>query len=883
MKEGEEGMAESTGKQQRDLVLAPNEYAYIQDETKGSVDIYCGPHNASLAGTVVPVVFDERTKRFKASHLDNAIQTSKIAPEGWYLVLKNPADGNNHPKEGVVSGLPDLKIGHKINIPGPASFSLWPGQMVKVVKGHHLRSNQYLIIRVYDEEAALENWDKTVMKTQIVPTVPEVSTTSDDKDVKSDKEKESAKKGKDKEKEKDSEDQVENIDEKDDSANDSDAVVKSLDDKPELTMGKLLVIKGTDVSFYIPPTGIEVVQDEHNRYVREAVTLERLEYCILLNEDGNKQYVKGPTVVFPKPTETFIREEASRKFKAIELNEISGLYIKVIADHTDESGTKHKTGDELFITGKQQMIYFPREEHAIIKYGEEEIHYAVAVPAGEARYVLDRISGKIELVKGPKMLLPDPRKEVIVRRVIDPKVVQLWFPGNMKALEYNESLMTLSPKAKTGDFITDRDYYRSRGDEEDVLMRGPVEESVRGIHGDEFERKTSFTKPRTITIDSKYDGAVAIDIWTGYAIQVVSKTKERHVVVGPKTCLLEYDELMEKMKLSTGTPKNDDNTIETVYLRVKNNVVSDKVTAETKDLYEIDIKLKYRVNFLNDKQDKWFGVENYIKLLTDHLRSLIRNVVKGHNMREFYADAINVLRDAILGKSKDSKRKGKEFEENGMHIYDVEILDVSIRDTIIANLLVQAQHSAAEKAIELTQKKQEMIDTKELESINRQIIDEKSKTELHEIDVEKTKIEERLKKALTQVQSLIDEEAEKLKLEEAREKKNDMSHSAGLERTKKDKDQLLHYAQEELKQKLEGIRAEVEAVVAKAGAIGPDMIKALEVFADENMIEKLAQSLSPLAILGGNSVIDVAKQLFGSMPLGDFLEERLKKSLTDVK
>ena len=110
-----------------------------------------------------------------------------------------------------------------------------------------------------------------------------------------------------------------------------------------------------------------------------------------------------------------------------------------------------------------------------------------------------------------------------------------------------------------------------------------------------------------------------------------------------------------------------------------------------------------------------------------------------------------------------------------------------------------------------------------------------------------------------------------------------MSHSAGLERTKKDKDQLLHYAQEELKQKLEGIRAEVEAVVAKAGAIGPDMIKALEVFADENMIEKLAQSLSPLAILGGNSVIDVAKQLFGSMPLGDFLEERLKKSLTDVK
>ena len=31
---------------------------------------------------------------------------------------------------------------------------------------------------------------------------------------------------------------------------------------PDLTMGKMLVIKGTDVSFYIPSTGIEVVTDE---------------------------------------------------------------------------------------------------------------------------------------------------------------------------------------------------------------------------------------------------------------------------------------------------------------------------------------------------------------------------------------------------------------------------------------------------------------------------------------------------------------------------------------------------------------------------------------------------------------------------------------------
>jgi major vault protein len=46
-----------------------------------------------------------------------------------------------------------------------------------------------------------------------------------------------------------------------------------------------------------------VVPDAAGVYVREAVTLERLEYCILLDEDGNKRFVQGPAVVFPEPTE----------------------------------------------------------------------------------------------------------------------------------------------------------------------------------------------------------------------------------------------------------------------------------------------------------------------------------------------------------------------------------------------------------------------------------------------------------------------------------------------------------------------------------------------------------------------------------------------------
>ncbi|MBA3550362.1 MAG: hypothetical protein H0T76_28135, partial [Nannocystis sp.] len=378
-------------------MLAPNEFAFILDETKGNINVYVGPHKTSLANTDVPVIFDSRTKRFDRKTLDLALQMISIAPEGWYLVLKNPATDKSHPRTGALNNLPNLDTGRKVNIPGPISFALWPGQMMRVLQGHHLRSNQYLLVRVYDEEAAMANWKNAVIKPQ--------------------------------------------------KTGEGEAEGGLLyEDKPDLTMGNLLVIRGTQVSFYIPPTGVEVVPDVDANYVREAVTLERLEYCILLDENGSKRFIVGPDVVFPKPTEVIVRMRGARKFRAIELNENSGLYLKVIAPY-EENGVSYKVGDELFLTGRDQMIYFPRTEHAIVKYGEQEKHHAVAIPAGEARYVLDRLTGKISLRRGPAMFLPDPRREVIVRRVLDPRTVSLWFPNNREAFEYNRKLAAQSSPA----------------------------------------------------------------------------------------------------------------------------------------------------------------------------------------------------------------------------------------------------------------------------------------------------------------------------------------------------------------------------------------------------------------------------------------------------
>jgi len=202
------------------------------------------------------------------------------------------------------------------------------------------------------------------------------------------------------------------------------------------------------VSFYIPPTGIEVSRDADS-YNREALTLERLEYAILVDENGKKRYEIGPQVVFPLPTERFVEARddhgrPSKKFRAVELNEIQGLHIKVIADYADD-GVAHRAGDELFITGKDTAIYFPREEHSAIKYDGKAKHFATAIPAGEARYVMNRLTGEIRTIRGPAMLLPDPRHEVIVRRALSDREVALWYPNNADAAAYNQSLRTAAP------------------------------------------------------------------------------------------------------------------------------------------------------------------------------------------------------------------------------------------------------------------------------------------------------------------------------------------------------------------------------------------------------------------------------------------------------
>jgi major vault protein len=393
------------------------------------------------------------------------------------------------------------------------------------------------------------------------------------------------------------------------------------------------------------------------------------------------------------------------------------------------------------------------------------------------------------------------------------------------------------------------------------------------IASDEFVRSQTYNTAKTITLDTKFQGAVTIDVWTGYAVLVTGKTGQRKVIVGPQTYLLEYDENLAVIELSTGTPKSDDNTVKTVYLRVLHNKVSDVVRVETKDICPIDITLSYRVNF-EGEPDKWFNVENYVKFLTDHLRSKVRNFVQKLTIAEFFANPIDIVRDIILGKIKeDSNRTGGKFNENGMHIYDVEVLNIELLDSEIEELLMQAQHDNVRQKLEIIAQENKFQFTKQSEELNRKIAEEQSITKQKNIELIQQEVEKNLLLTLQKLESEIKAKQKTLTARLDEQKQLTDINDSEIAREKAKREMVIDLAEAELKQTIERMKAEVEAVVHKAEAVSPDLIAALQAFGDKALAEKMAESMAPLSIIGGKSIAEV----FANMLKGTVLEKVLEK------
>lgn len=894
-------MYENESMKEGDLVLNPNEFAFIRDDTKGNISCACGPYKTSLSTSDKIVVYNEKTRSYEVvKSKTEGIQKVIIAPENWYVELKNPAADGSHPKEKQNDLPPALIIGKKVNIKGNCSFALYPGQMAKVIPGHTLKSNQYLLAKVYDADV-LNKAD----------TNPFNSENNEKTDLHS----------------------------------------KDTEEKKTYVTGELIVIKGSDVPFYIPPTGIKVIATNSGEYIRDAVTLEKLEYCILINEKGEKKYVHGPAVVFPKPDEQFVSDDnGSIKYRAIELSPTSGIYVKVIGEYV-ESEVRHCVGEELFITGKEQMIYYPKAEHAIIDYKGRIVHHATEIPAGEGRYVLNRLDGIIRTVKGPTMYLPNPIEEVFVQRKLTQAQCEMWYPGNKDVLHFNTS------NGERKDFDEDNDFMGIL--ESSTLQKQKSMLRAADSYHPGFSRGTTYEEPRTLTIDNKYKGAVTIDIWTGYAVNVVSKSGTRKVVVGPRTYIMDYDESLEIMELSTGKPKTTDRLIKTVYLRVENNKISDIINVETKDNISCNIKVSYCVNFLTEYMDKWFLVENYVKFLCDAMRSLVKREIKNYTIQEFYAHASEIIRNIILDvdynqfeelfgdlignmseedeitenigeessvvnennieenpivsldklqtleenieKSEEAKDEevnelkqgihdndtvelksfegsfeGRLFNENGMFIKDVDILSVHINDTDMEEEIMSYQLDTIKNSLDLEEKGNELEILKRKSVIETEIEEIKKQNSLEDFERNRELIEKRneletfrerknlelnkvTKNAELELQSLI------TKIE---------NEKVERERAYKQMTLNLIKAREEIKMNTaDSYARNIEDVIE---AISPDLISALQTKSNAEILTALTENMSPYAMAKDKSVLDVTVGLTKGLGVEELMKGILR-------
>ena len=349
--------------------------------------------------------------------------------------------------------------------------------------------------------------------------------------------------------------------------------------------------------------------------------------------------------------------------------------------------------------------------------------------------------------------------------------------------------------------------------------------------------------------------------------------------------MLDYDQTLEELQLSTGKPKTTDNLIRTCFLRHENNKVSDMVTVETKDFVRCTVTVSYCVDFDQEYMDKWFNIDNYVKFMTDRERSLLKRAAKNYTIEEFYQNYITIVRDVAIARDrsevKDADKaahKGRFFPENGMYVSDCEVLSIEVEHDVRAMLddhqrdMVQRslELSTADKRVQVAeqlaiaeQKESEVESQKLINRLNLQREEAMRKLEIQsEVNRKKEAEAEATKQAAKDLQVLTDAIADAERARKEKDLNQDLAYQNALAAIQKAKQEA--YA----------------ATVAKImESIGPDLVAALTSNANVSMVNALSQAIAPYAIAGDKeSIADVANKMLRGMPLEGIVQKYLTQA-----
>ncbi len=890
----------------RKIPVTERQFLWVQDDDKGEVILHVGPTMVSPTAADRVVVDDGQGGFLE----DTTGQPQRMVElnDGQYAVLSNPllereegANGRFRPGRNESQR---QRNGTRSMIPGPCSFYLRPGQRVEVRDAHELASNQYLVVKVYgDVDRSAPYYDITARSAAITTATAEKLSTPRA--------------------------QGEGAD---------------TTEHGELSRGKLVVIRGLDTQFYIPPTGVDVVPDltfddrqitaaaarkllgnraatpfppafeapapapaqaparvdqgartrqavqqrrvveaeraaappddeepsindddvqalltsemhrealarevRKRRLVREAVVLGEKEFCVLLDADGKRQIKVGPARVFPGPYDSFMSKgSAGRIYYAYELLPQRALWLRFIAPLGREQlaqklprGVKlerdqYQPGDELILTGVNSF-FFPFNEIEVLHPLTGQPHVgndhslvfieAIGIDQKSGIYVRDLSSGEVRLVRGKQSYLVDPRKEVHITRTMSVDDWNLW--------------------------VTPTEPHKQ--------ARSPV-----------------------VT-----PWAVSINVPHNMAIMAASADGQR-VIQGPCVDLLLYQETLVPLNLSSGTPKSDTRKVRTVFLRTVGNQVSDIIRIETSDFVQLDVRVSYRVNFSPDMRDRWFNHEDYVGVLSDHLRSLVRSRCRSLALTDLWPNLPTVIRDIILGERQEGGgRKGRLFEENGMQVIEVEVLASEILDPEIAGLLTSVQRESVSLHIGDRRATEQLRSEKLRHSIDRDRLELRRELEERQAKVDEVRQKLTSEQALAAMRSTLAAERERAEMTAAHNElvlraqlqRDELSLAATLQKLRQEAEteteavRVRHDEERTHRQALHAlevalIEAQSRATVSERQAVQPALVEAMAALGDKIMLGEVASNMNLVSLFKGQDVASLLHDVVGSTRLG---------------
>lgn len=454
--------------------------------------------------------------------------------------------------------------------------------------------------------------------------------------------------------------------------------------------------------------------------IRKAIVLGPTEFCVLLNEEGNPKYHEGPGRVFPGPNDTILTDDSRNAvYDAYHIRPDRAILIRIIAKSISKEellsklpvGTpeaflekdKYGKGDEIFLGGFDAYVV-PHSSFEVILPETRTPHrgnnhegvyvQAIGVDQKSGIYVADIETGTVNLVRGEKKVWIDPRKDKHMKRKV-PK--NIW-----------DLLIAHTEAHKTADIS---------------LIETPW--------------------------------ALSVPVPNNEALMITAKDGRR-VVVGPCTELFEFEEVPEILTLSRGKQKSDVTLLETCFLRITGNTVSDMIKLTTADQVPITVSLQYGLEFFvpddaenpDAEREKWFNDKNYVGMFTRNLRSRLSAEAETTQLMEIAKDMAGFIRDAVLGvkKEDDKHRPGLTFSDINMKIVEVDLIDWKINNEEISQALQRSNTSAVTRMLEDLEQESEL----ESNRLRKRVADENATIEIDNAKRDKTTA--KTKKAITHLQ-----------------------------------------------------------------------------------------------------------------------------------